>query len=202
MATIEFRADDNGITNLNGSGLGFFGASFGSSVDVGSYQTTTFITNDDGTIEGEQVHNIQWKHSASGSINGAAPVNVLQIPNQLATLNIRFTHSTAVKTQNASVRIYDRSSINNDPSGVLAKLIEIRHPDTVQNSNGSGSAAWQTIAGSGSTLSLVASPGSGGQRPSGVDTKDDRHDWYLGITCSPNSVGSKTFALYMETEYL
>jgi len=204
MAQIQFYAGETTtIDNLAGSGLGFYGASFGSSVDVGSYQTTTWITDSAGTSQGPQVDNITWTHPASGSINGAAGVALTVIPNYLASLNIRFNHSTAVKTQNAKMYIYDRSSINNAPSGVTCKVAEIIHPDTVQNNNGSGDTSWITPAGSGVTVDFVASPGLSGHSPNGTSTQDANHDWYAAITASPDSIGSKTqFGLYFECEYL
>lgn len=203
MATISFSALDQGIQNLNGSGLGFYGPAFAQSVDVGSYQDSTFITDSTGTNQGPQVHNIEYVHPASGSINGLTAVNVLDIPNYLATLKISFTHASAVKTQNASFRMYDRSNINNNPSGVLCKVVEIVHPSTSQTGSlGSGNSSWQTIAGSGSTLTMTASPGISGLRPNGSNTTQAQHDWYLGISVSPSSVGSKTFAGYFSVEYL
>lgn len=206
MAAINFFADDFGVTNLSGSGLGFFGLAFGDSVDVGEYQDTTFITNGNGTTEGPQVNNIKYIHPSSGSINGASPVNLNQVPNYLATLNPRFTHSTAVKVQNVKCRIYDRSNINAGASGVVTKVAEIIHPDTVQNANGSGDPTWITPAGSSVVVPLAQSPGiSGLYAGDGNDsTRDDmRHDWYLGISATPDSIGSKTnYALYLELEYL
>lgn len=204
MAAISFFAGSElAISNLSGSGLGFYGSSFGSSVQVGSYQDTTWITDSNGTIQGPQSDNVKWTHPSSGSINGAASVNLNQIPNYLSTLNIRFTHTSAVKTQNAKLRIFDRSNINNNPSGVTCKVAEIVHPDTTQTATGSGSSSWTTVAGSGSVLSLTASPGQSGYRPNGANTTDMTHDWYVCISPSPDTIGSKTmFGLYIELEYL
>lgn len=201
-ASIDFFGDDEHVIDLGGSGIGFYGASFGSSVEVGEYQTSTFITNSDGTLQGPQLNNITWSHPASGSINGAAAVSLQAVPNYLSTLNVRFTNDTAVNTQNAKLYIYDRTSISNAASGVTTKVAEIIHPDTVQNVNGSGSAVWETPAGS-SYLSCVSSPGMSGQRPNGASTTADRHDWFFAISASPDSVGSKElYALYFECEYL
>lgn len=217
MAEINFFADDNGITNLNGSGLGFYGEEFGDSVDVGEYQDSTFITDANGLVEGPQVNNIKYTHPSSGSINGLDSVALNQIPNQLATLHIRFTHTTAVRTQNAKLRIYDRSSINNVASGVATKIAEIIHTDTVQNANGSGDTTWigsssnpqtgtNTVGGSGLVVDLADSPGSGGHYAAGgsVSTHEStRHDWFVAISATPLSIGSKTqYGLYVELEYL
>lgn len=201
-ANISFFATSNHITNLGGSGLGFYGSAFGQSVQVGSYQDTTFITNSNGTLQGPQANNNKWVHPASASINGAAAVSLLAVPNYLATLNIRFTNDTAVRTQNAKLYLFDRTSINNNPSGVTTKVAEVVHPDTVQNVNGSGSSVWETPRGS-SYMSLIASPGMSGQRPNGASTSSDRHDYFVNISPSPDSVGSKElFGLFVELEYL
>lgn len=101
------------------------------------------------------------------------------------------------------MRIYDRSNINNDPSGVTCRCAEIIHPDTTQTANGSGDTSWINVHGSGVTLSLVSSPGQSGYSPNGSNTNDMTHDWYVAISPSPDSVGSKTqFGLYVSLEYL
>ena len=205
MATIDFYADSFQVENLNGSGLGFYGSSFGASVDVGSFQDLTFITDANGTTEGPQVNNIKWTASDSGNINGGGDVVLTAIPNYLATLNVRFTHTSAVKTQNSVCRIYDRSTITNAASGVTTYVAELIHPDTVQNDNGSGDATWVNgTSGSDSVaINMVSSPGYSGERESGSETYSDQHDYYLAISASPDSIGSKTdYGLYVELEYL
>lgn len=207
MADISFFADTFGVQNLGGSGIGFYGAGFGSSVEVGEYQETTFITNSNGTAQGPQINNITWTHANSGEINGAGLSKVLTaIPNYLATLNIRFTHGSAVRTQNAKLRIYDRSNINNAPSGVTCKVAELIHPDTVQNNNGSGDTSWATPQGSSVVMSFADSPGLSGEyagNGTGSTVNSTRHDFYAAISASPDSIGSKTqFGLYFELEYL
>lgn len=200
---IGFYALNDGQLNLQSSGLGFYGATFGQSVNVGSYQDSTWATDSTGTVQGAQVHNNKWTHQSSGSINGLTSVNVRDMPNQLATLNIRFTNGTTVRTQNAVFRVFDRTNINNNPSGVTCKVVELIHPSTLQTGLlGSGGSTWSTLAGSGSTLSLVSSPGLSGLRPSGASTTSTRHDWYVNISSSPDSIGSKLFAGYFQVEYL
>lgn len=203
MASISFFATDFGILNLNGSGLGFYGLSFGNSVEVGSYQNSTWITNSNGTAQGNQVNNIKWTHPSSGSINELASVALLAVPNYLATLKIRFNHSTAVQTQNAKLRIFDRSSINNPASGVTCKVAEVIHVDAAQTATGSGSSTWNTPTGSSVIMSLTTSPGLSGYSPNGPSTIDFNHDWFVAMSASPDSIGSKTqFACYFQTEYL
>jgi hypothetical protein len=204
MAQIDFFAD---TFNLNGSGLGFYGAGFGQSVDVGDYQDTTFITNANGTAQGEQVNNITYLNTLSGVVNSASSgILLTQIPNYLSTLNVRFTHSSAVKAQNVKCRIYDRYNINKNPSGLICQVAELIHPSTIQGNTGSGDAAWVNTYGSGIIQDLAASPGISGEyagNGSNSTRSDTRHDWYLALSESPSSIGSKLFnGLYISLEYL
>lgn len=203
-ATITFFADEAGIQNLNGSGLGFFGSSFGQSVEVGAWQDSTYITDGNGVTQGPNVHNIKYVHPASGEVNGNPAWNLLTIPNRYATLNIRFQNDTAVKTQNVKLRIFDRSNINNSASGVTTKVAELIHPDINQAAaNGSGDSTWNTPAGSSVIMDLISSPGTSGLRPNGPQTSDTRHDFYCAISSSPDSIGSKNlYGLFVELEFL
>ena len=199
--SIDFYSNNIAI---GGSGIGFFGsAGFGSSVAVGEYQSSTYITNGNGTVQGAEINNVKYVHPSSG-LSGASTLTLRNIPNYKATLNVRFTSTTPVKTQNVQVRIYDRSNINNSPSGVTTKVAEIIHPSTSETGLlGSGSSTWSTLAGSGTILSLANSPGSSGLSPSGVNTVDTRHDWYLALSASPDSIGSKTqYGFWIQLEYL
>jgi hypothetical protein len=205
MAAIGFYAGDNfDIYDVSSSGLGFFGDGFGVSLPVSNWNVRTFITNAAGNIAGPEVDNIKWSASNSGIIGqSGSSVLLTQIPNYLATLNVRFTHGSQVKVTNTEFRIFDRSNINNPASGVTCRVAEIIHPDTVQNNNGSGDTTWISAGGSGVTVPLVGSPGPSGTSISGVNTIDTQHDWFVAISVSPDSVGSKTqFGAYVSTEYL
>lgn len=205
MASIGFYAGENfSIYDVSSSGLGFFGAGFGISLPVSTYNSRTFITNSVGNVEGPEVDNVKWV-SSTGAILGQSgtPILLTQIPNYLATLNVRFEHSSGVKTMNSEFRIFDRSNINNPPSGVTCRIAQIIHPATTQTNVGSGSATWVLGSGSGSKLTLVDSPGTSGYSPTGINTIDSRHDWYLAISVTPDSVGAKNnFGAYLSTEYL
>ena len=199
--SIDFYSNNIAI---GASGIGFFGSSgFGSSVAVGEYQSSTYITNSNGTVQGAEINNVKYVHPNSG-LSGASTLALRNIPNYKATLNVRFNADSAVKTQNAQIRIYDRSNVNNNASGVTTKVAEVVHPSTSEAGLlGSGSTAWSTLNGSGVTLSLAASPGTSGLSPSGSNTQDTRHDWYLALSASPDSIGSKTqYGLWIQLEYL
>jgi hypothetical protein len=162
------------------------------------------VTNSTGTVQSVQINNVKYLNTASGILNSASSgVDVRAIPNYLSTLNIHFAHTSAVVTQNTKLYIYDRSSINNPPSGVVCKVYESIHPNTSQlGLLGSGLGVWQTPAGS-SYMNLANAPGTSGVSPNGPSTSSYDHDWYVCLSASPSSIGSKTqFGLYVETEYL
>lgn len=205
-ASIDFYTYDGSDfnINLNASGIGFYGATFGRSVRVGYYQDSTYVTDSNGVAHGAAMNNVKYVHPSSG-YRGAANYNLLNIPNYLSTLNARFTYDTAVQVQNTELRIYDRSSINNDPSGVTCQVAELRHPSTSDAVVGSGSHQWTYAHGS-TSLVCSNSPGmSGLYVGSGSNSlrADTRHDYYFALSASPDSVGQKTaFSLFFSCEYL
>ena len=134
MATITFHANNSDIF-ANGtsdppdlihhtaeSGLGFFGGGFGISVPVNDYQTSTYVTNANGTASGIRCSNLKYDDTTlypnSGvQIQGNATVGTSGVPNIAAPLNIRFEHDEGVRVQNCKLRIFDRSDIANHASG-------------------------------------------------------------------------------------
>lgn len=211
MAAITFIGGGYGlpISNLNNSGLGFFGSSFGQSVAVNAWQQSTYITDGNGINQGPQVNNVQWAHPNSGYVQNGTLVNLTYIPNYQGTLNVRFTNSTACRTTNAQLFIYDRVSTSNAPSGVLCAVNHLIHPGATQVAGGSGLSQWEFPAGSSYVnCSVLAngnafSPGTSGLSPNGGATTDTQHDWYFAMSSSPTSIGSKTqFGALFSTEYL
>tara|TARA_Y100001937_G_scaffold31517_2_gene45129 strand:- start:1287 stop:1928 length:642 start_codon:yes stop_codon:yes gene_type:complete len=213
MATIDFYINTAGFNydiDVSGSGLGFFGAlGYGQSVQVGQYQGTTFVTNGAGTIKGPQAGNIKFLNTGSGIVGTATSgIGLKAIPNYQSTVNIRFTHTSAVKVQNCEMRIFDRSNTNNAASGVTTKVAEIIHPAVLQTTTGSGDEAWITPKGSGTVVNFAASPGPSGimagDGVTEISTKaDTRHDWFAAMSASPDSIGDKTsFGMHFALEYI
>lgn len=205
MAQIQFLAGEGFNLNTLGSlsGLGFYGSNFGYSIPVGNYQDTTFITNSTGTSPGPQVDNCKYLTESTVKLGSSVSgVSLLAVPNYLSTLNIRFTNDNPVQLHNIKFYGFDRFNKNNAPSGLIMQGAIIIHPDTTQVVNGSGSAAWINMAGSGGILDHPSSPGTSGLSPNGPGTSDTRHDMYLALSCSPNSVGAKTFGLWTEVEFI
>ena len=206
-AAINFAIGLDSIDRLinGGSGIGLYGSNgFGSSVAVNSYQDTTFITNSAGTAQAEQIDNNKFVNASSLTINGGGTKLLTELPNYLATFNMRFTNDTAVQCQNGVLRIYDRTNTDNDPSGVTCKIASVSHIATTQTNVGSGNTSWITPHGSSVIHTLLpVSPGISGLAPNGVGTTDSRHDFYVALSATPTSVGSKTsFGLFISLEYL
>ena len=209
MASIDFYFSENEPAtkiNTNGSGLGFYGSTgFASSVAVASYQDTTFITDGTGTSQGAQDDNTKFINASSLSVNGGGTILLTQMPNYLCPLEIRFTNATAAQCQNAKLRIYDRTNIDNGASGVTTKVASVSHLSTLQTANnGSGNSTWVTPVGSSVIHTLLPpSPGLSGMAPNGPGTTGTWHSFYVAISASPDSVGAKTaYGMYVELEYL
>ncbi len=196
--------------DLAGSGIGFYGASFNSSVQVGQYQDTSFITTSNGSVEGPQVDNNKYQGNVSGVSNNADTViHISGLPLESGTVNVRFTNDAEVNTQNGEARIFDRTSIDDGASGVTTQVAQlVQGGSGVEPTTGAaqtwdvGEDGWQALDGSGTLMVLLNNPGSGGAGPSGAST-DTRHDWYLCISATPTSIGSKTlFGLFIQLEFL
>lgn len=232
MPDIKFYANIK-TTNANdiidhaaGSGIGFYGSSFGASVPIGSTQTTTFVTNSTGTTQASQLNNTSKSTNTTVSVNSADAINLNVLPNYLCPLNVRFSADQNYKVQNCKLRIFDRSNIDNHATGVTTHIYEARHPSTSQSvanldfHGGASELAWVEFT-SGITMAdmtFTSSPGMSGTNTNSDDTdaagkgwetsagathSNDRHDWYLALSSSPITVGSKTqYGLYFTVEYL
>lgn len=207
MADLNFYAGEDFLIGAStGSGIGFYGTSFGMSVAVGSWQDRSFITNSAGSAQGAETDNIKYANASSGIIGQAGSgIALTCIPNYLATCNVRFTNDAAVQVQNAKLRIYDRNNTNNPPSGLTCMTAELLHTSLLQTNVGSGDTGWLDTGGSGSVLTLANSPGISGLWAGNGSTSvrpDTRHDWYVAISASPNTIGSRPFAAAVSVEYL
>lgn len=140
MADIRFQIlnQSNGqpsLDTLSGSGLAFYGASVGSSVQIGSYQENTNVANPNGTTYKDSTTNVKFYGDGDKFPSGMCVVDetgganytvgLSGIRTMHATLGIEFGHTTEVNVQNCQLRIYDRGNINYPASGVNTKVAEI-----------------------------------------------------------------------------
>jgi hypothetical protein len=115
-----------------------------------------------------------------------------------ATLRIHFNNSTGpVQLQNTEFIAYDGVDINNDPSGVTFQAAELStttsgvlDPVDASGVNAGGDTAWTEIGGV-TVLTLIEHPFS-----------DTDHYHYLIVSASPDSIGSKSWKLRYQTEFL
>lgn len=233
MAEIKFYANNVNIAATGeptlishgaGSGIGMYGASFGISIPVGQKQTTTYVTNANGTASGLKLNNTKWTSISGVSHNGGSEIDNESAPNYYAPLNIRFTHSSAVRVQNCKLRIFDRNDITKHASGVTTWVYEVRHPGGVAgtgdalNHRGESLHDWKEYDSTESMfdVTFTSSPGVSGTNGVASDSaktnvlttegsahESVRHDWYSFLSCSPDSIGSKTdYAAHFTCEYL
>lgn len=239
MASITFWGNivggdqpPSGINHTTGSGLGFFGTTFGISVPVGQFQDSTWVTNSLGTQQGFELANTKYASVSGAYYNRSSQVTEnRRLANYKAPLRIRFEHTEPVMVQNCKLRIFDRNNIQKHASGVTTQVYEVRHPHPSTEIVGlahrpSVSHAWAkydpTIPGEPPDLILTSSPGVSGLNTDESDNlppnsggfliwssnqgsahESSIHDWYIALSASPQGIGSKTqYGLYFTCEYL
>lgn len=210
MPTLELYAGEDTLVPTT-SGLGFFGdVGFDSAIAIGTYNGHTFVTNASGTVESFECNNNKFD-GISGVIHAQeGSLSLVELPNELATINIRFTHGTAVFAQQAKLYVFDGTftgSIANKtiPADNLTfQVAEIRHRSRLQTIESPYSDdVWSDISTSGSNfIAVVNSPGLNGVREAGFEELSTQHDWYIALTCTPTQLGDKVFGMTFELEYL
>jgi len=141
MAEITFRllGENTGdpsptVNNLSGSGIGFFGATAGSSVAVNAYQDTSYVSNGNGSTIADATNNIKYQttsqYPSGRCVLDAVPGSPYEtglsgVRSMYGTVGVMFGHTSAVNIQNCQLRIYDRGNINYPASGVNTKVAEI-----------------------------------------------------------------------------
>jgi hypothetical protein len=154
MAEIRFQLLKNAdgtpaLETLSGSGLAFYGATAGSSVQIGAYQGVTRVSNPSGSSYEDETNNIKYVASRfpsgqcdiAGSFGTEVEVGLSGVKTMQGTLGIEFGHTAAVNVQNVQLRVYDRGSVNYPASGVNTKVAEIINYDanTWDNQGATGS---------------------------------------------------------------
>ena len=211
MATLELYAGEDTLVPAS-SGLGFFGDDgFNAPVAIGSYNGHTFVTDASGTVQNFECNNNK-RNGASGVIyaQDSSGIALTNLPNELATINIRFTHGEPIYCQQAKLWVFDGTSTGGSANKEIPAenltfyVAEIRHRSRLQSVLSAYSdAAWSNVSASGSNyIGVVNSPGLNGARDGGFDEFSSRHDWYVALTCTPNQLGDKQFGMTFELEYL
>lgn len=204
MSSINMYIAESDVKIDVGEALGFFGPDgFGDPLSLNEFNGRTFATTTSGVTAYEECDNCK-KTSTSGVIIGQTGdgINLINLPNYLATINLRFTHAQSVLVQNASLIAFDGSDITNAPTGLNVYGAETIHTSRLQTDTGTGDSTWTQLQGSGQSLGLVDSPGTSGISPLGPATTSTRHDWYVPLSVSPTTPSSKQFGFYAQLEYI
>lgn len=164
----------------------FAGATFGSPITVGSYNDSTHVESSVGANDssGNTPNNVKFI-SQSGGTGGDSQADwgdgiedIDAITNAEATLKINFSHTSAVTTTNAIFYAYNGTTPATAPTDIDVRAFEV------------GDTNFTEIEGSGKALTL------------NDDTASTSHDYYIGVSASPASVGEKTaFAFRIELTY-
>lgn len=197
MAEIKMYIGENDISIGTGQALGFFGpAGFGDPLSLNEFNGRTFVTDDDGSTEFAECDNCR-RISSSNVVIGqtGTGIDIRNLPNYLATINLRFTHPQAVLVQNAQL-------IAVVPTGLDIYGAEIIHTSRLQTETGTGDTSWVAMGGSGQILNLVDSPATSGLSPFGPASTDTRHDWYIALSTTPTLPGDKQFSFQADLEYI
>lgn len=204
MSEINIYIAETDVTIDTGEVLGFFGPDgFGDPLSLNEFNGRTFITTIDGSVAYEECDNCR-RVSSSDVVIGqiGSGINIRNLPNYLATINLRFTHPQTVLIQNARLIAFDGIDTINAPVGLGVYGAEIIHTSKLQTDEGTGDTSWIKMEGSAQQLNLVDSPGTLGLSPLGPATMDTRHDWYVALSVAPTIPGDRTFALRAELEYI
>lgn len=204
--------------SLAGNGLAFAAAGgFGSYIALNAWQGRTYICDPSGLSEVAEADNCKYVSMTGVVLGQTGTAQTLdRIPNYLATFNIRATFDSPVKTTNNKLYIFDgvdASVLTAPPVGIRTAVYEVSHLATAQTAVGSGGPGTPTISGAHgwiicepavtpSGISLTASPGISGARPSGSNTTELQHDHYVALSVSPVSAGSKRWGVATSYDYV
>ena len=164
----------------------FSGGAFDSAIDVGEYNDGTHVESSVGADDsnGNTPNNVKFISQAGGGGGdsqadwGDGTEDIDQILDAECTLKINFAHGSSVAITNHVLYAYDGTTPATGPTDVTVVAFE------------SGDTNFTNIEGSGNQLSIT---------DSGASTS---HDFYIGLSASPDSVGEKTeFTFYDELTY-
>ncbi len=212
MPSIDIYVAETRTKISSSQALGFYGDDgFGDPIELGEYNGRTFLTNSAGTSQGIECDNCKltgdgaW--TGGGGISGVIVgqigdgIGIQSLPNYQATINVRFTNASEMRTQNASILVHDGDEVN-APTGLNVYGAEIIHSGVIQDDTGIGDNVWLLLDGAGSELGLVEAPGTSGFSQDGPATIDRRHDWYVAMSVTPTMPSNRLFYFTISLEYL
>lgn len=187
--TIQWKGGDDVVTISNGSRIGFFGASFGDSIVLNTYQDKTYVTNIDGTVNSGALPNVKYVSNSPGMGSiGSGSAAITTFASNQCTLHISMTSGSASRIQAVKLIAYS-GSLEVGPSGGLSAAGPL---DVTIVGFELGDTNWTIMSGSAQPLMLTPYSGAAGL----LD-----HDYYIGLSAQPQVTGINvniSLALYAE----
>lgn len=151
--------------------IAFSDGTFGHSITVGTYNGGTHVRNSGGTDDSasNSPHNTKYLTSTTMSLNGGSSANLSTLTTANSPLKITISESVNITVTNVKMYAYDGTTDANAPTGMNVYLAE------------QGDTAWVQAHGSGNALSL-----------NDQTTAATSHDFYVAISVSPTSIGTKS----------
>jgi len=187
MATFTWYLQGDSNTELEDADkLQLAGAAFDAAITVSEYQDTTHVESSVGADDsvGDKPKNVKFISAAGGGGGdsqadwGDGTEDIDAITEAECTLKINFAHGSSVITENAIFYAYDGTTTTEVPTGVTFQCFE------------QGDIVFTNAEGSAAALSLED------------NTTDTSHDFFIGVSASPESVGLKeAFKLRIELTY-
>lgn len=169
MATFTNYLQGNEDTEITATdSLQFANGSFDGKITIGEYNDSTHVKTDDDAD----------KSSGNTPNNNNYTDASLPIADGDCALNINFSHTSSVETEDTSFYAYDGTTKTDAPDNTTVYAAE------------GGDGTWTNAEGSGSALSL-----------DDHGTPATSHDFYIAISASPDTVGSKTLAYDFKLTY-
>lgn len=160
--------------------LQFAGGSFNGAITVGEYQDSMHVDqNDEGLTDSSSGsgNNVKYVSTTQGLWTTTTDA-ITNLTTGEATLKVTFTHGTNVST--SAGKFYAHQTTTGDvPTNVTFWAYEA-----------DGTGTWTTAESSSDVLSL-----------DDQTTSTDTHDFYVAVSASPVTIGSKDFTVYAEVTY-
>lgn len=177
---------------------------------IGEYQDVTFSATTKGGIGiSQQINNIKYLTSSTAAVGAlststAPTLNLTNIPNYCAPLNLRVTSGPSIRINKCNLYFHTGQASGVSPAQFDIKYFECFHVSTSTGVAGSGLTSWGTIAASSnSSIPLRGNPGLSGVNPSGSTTPGTQHDWYICFSATPvRTYSAASFNISCMIEYV
>jgi hypothetical protein len=181
MATFTWYLQGTSPTTIEATDvLKFAGGAFATPITVGAYNDSTHVASsvDADDSSANTPHNTKYVAAGTLSLDGGATSNCADLASGNCPLKINFSDASSVTTTAAIFYAYDGNTTTEVPTGVTFQAFEL------------GDAAWTNAEGSAAAVTI------------NDDTASTSHDYFFGVSASPESVGAKTaFKLRIELTY-